>query len=167
MKKFYLILFVALIALSACKQLPKTVPIDIAAEQAAINVLFDQVDSAFETRDVTTLTSFLKDDLLCCGTDPSEFWDKQQTTDLWTQMFADTAVSITLNFISDRKIKVANDGQSAAVVEQYLFPAISPNIPWRNVYHLVKKDDQWKILFFSIAFIPKNEDIAKINEAVE
>ena len=101
----------------------------------------------------------------CLGTDPSEFWDKQQVTDLWAQLLDDTIPE--LDFIGQREIKIAPDGHSAFVVEQYVWPLFTPNIPWRNVYHVVKTDDEWKILAFSSALIPRNEDLQKLNEALE
>jgi|WetSurSiteA1Bulk_404760.scaffolds.fasta_scaffold03039_2 ketosteroid isomerase-like protein len=165
MKKIYLLSAIAVMVITACQQTPKTVPVDMEAEKAALKVLFNKFDSAFEARDVTTLASFLTDDALCLGTDPSEFMTKQQITDLWTQMLADSTVDI--NYIREREIKVAADGRSAAVVDQYMMPGISPKIPWRNVYHLVKTNDNWMILFFSCSFIPKNEDLQRLNDALD
>ena len=46
-------------------------------------------------------------------------------------------------------------------------PIASPKIAWRNEYHLVKTDGKWKILVLNCAFIPKNEDMQKLNEALE
>jgi hypothetical protein len=46
-------------------------------------------------------------------------------------------------------------------------PLISPKIPLRDVYKVVKTDDKWMIDFFSTSFIPKNEDIPKLNKAIE
>lgn len=165
MKKIYLILSIAVVVITACQQTPKTVPVDIEAEKAAIDSLFDQFNVSFNAQDAATLASFLTEDALCCGTDPSEFWNKQEITDLWIQMFTDSDPAI--NMIGERKIKVAADGNSAIAVDQYMFPMITPKIPWRNVYHLVKTNDNWMILFFSCGFIPKNEDIPKLNEALE
>lgn len=135
------------------------------AEKAAINDLFDKFDAAFHSQDAETLSSYLTEDALCLGTDPSEFWDKPQMTDLWKQTFADTVPE--LNMISEREIKFAPDGHSAVVVEQFMLPLFTPKIPWRNVYQLVKTNDRWMIDFCSSALIPKNEDLQKLNEAME
>lgn len=165
MKKIYFFLAMAALVITACQQKPKTVEVDIVAEKAAVSSLFARFDSAFKAKDVTTLTSFLTEDALCLGTDPSEFWNKQEIKDLWSQMLGDSVPEI--NYIREREIRVAADGNSAIVVDQYLMPSISPKIPWRNVYHLVKTHDKWMIFSFSCSFIPKNEDILKINEAVD
>jgi hypothetical protein len=42
----------------------------------------------------------------------------------------------------------------------------SPNIPLRLVYHFIHTDDNWMFHFVNIAFISKNEDIQKLNEAI-
>jgi ketosteroid isomerase-like protein len=167
MKKVYLILSVAVVVITACQQKPETVPVNIEAEKAAIDSIFDKFNAAFNAQDVATLASYLTEDALCCGTDPSEFWNKQQITDIWTQAFADSTPKPELNLISEREIKVAADGNSAIVVDQYMLPIITPKIPWRNVYHLVKTNDNWMIIFLNCGFIPKNEDIPKLNKALE
>ena len=45
--------------------------------------------------------------------------------------------------------------------------ALSEKIPIRFISHLMKTDENWTIDFFSWSFIPLNEDIAKLNEALE
>ena len=165
MKKNCLILFIAVMAITACQQAPKTVPVDLEAEKTVIDSLFDKFYSALSAKDVTTLASFVSEDALCMGTDPSEFWNKKQITDIWKQMLADSAPK--MNYFGDRMIKVAADGNSAIVVDQYFMPVASPKIAWRNAYHLVKTNGNWMIFVFNCGFIPKNEDIQKLNEALE
>jgi hypothetical protein len=165
MKKNYLILFIAVVVITACQQKPKTDPIDIEAEKAAIDSLFDKLYSALSAQDVTTLASFLTEDALCIGTDPSEFWNKQQMTEMWTQMLADSAPKI--KYINERKLKVAADANSATVVEQYTLPDTSPKILWRNAYHLVKTNGNWMILVVNCSFILKNDDIPKLIEVLD
>jgi ketosteroid isomerase-like protein len=165
MKRNFLFPFIAIIAMAACHHTHPSAAVDIEAEEAAVNDLIDQVHSAMEARDAATLVSYFTEDMLSCGSDPAEFWNKQQTTELWTQMLADTALEI--NVFGDRLIKVTPDGHSAIAVEQYFIPMFTPNMPFRIVYHLVKTGDQWMISFFSTALIPKNEDLAKLSEALD
>jgi hypothetical protein len=40
-------------------------------------------------------------------------------------------------------------------------------IPFRLVYHAAKTGDKWLIDFASRNFIPENEDISKLNKALE
>jgi ketosteroid isomerase-like protein len=164
MRKLYFILTIAVV-ITACQQTPKTISVDIKAEKDAIAALFDKYYSAMNEQDVTTLISCFTEDVLCCGTDPSEFWNKQEMNELWTQWLANSGFEP--NFIGEREIKVATDGNSATIVDQYLHPTFSPIIQIRNTYHVVKTNDKWMILFWSVSFIPKNEDISKLNEALE
>lgn len=152
--------------ITACQQKPKTVPVDTKAEKAAISALFDKFNSGFNAKDVNAVTALLTDDALSCGTDPSEFWDKKQLSDYLTQSFADT--SMTNNYSIDRReIRVATDGKSAIVVEQYVIPTIIPRITIRNIYLAVKADENWMIDFISWNLILKNEDIPKLHKAME
>ncbi|MBN2272950.1 MAG: nuclear transport factor 2 family protein [Bacteroidales bacterium] len=164
MKKLCLFFVITAAVLTACQQKPVNVSVDIEAEKAAIDSLFDKFIEAFNAQDVTTLVSYLTDDALCMGTDPSEFWNKQQITDIWSQMLADTVP--VMDFFDEQVIKVAADGHSATAVQQYMMPDVTL-LPWRNTYHLIKKDGHWMIFAFSCGFIPKNEELPKINEALK
>ena len=44
---------------------------------------------------------------------------------------------------------------------------ISQKMPVRMVSHLVKSGNDWLIDFISISFIPNNEDLGKLNKALE
>ncbi len=164
MKKIYFLSFVAVMLIVACQQTPKVVPVDIQAEEATLNGFMDKLDTAFKAGDNSMFLASLIDDALVCGTDPSEFWSKQQILEQFKQDSA--AAAPEYEYISDRVLKVAPDGNSAVVVTQLMLPW-SPKIPLRIVYHFVKTDDKWMIQVINWAFIPKNEDIKKLNEAVE
>jgi len=43
----------------------------------------------------------------------------------------------------------------------------SPKMAIRMVYHAVKSGENWKFDFISWSFVPRNEDIGKINKALE
>ena len=136
------------------------------ASKVAVNALLDKYDLAFKAKDAPTLIALLAEDGLFCGTDPSEIWDKKQISDGWTQAFADT--SMMLDFTVDkREILIAEDRNSAIAIEQFYFKLFSPNLPWRVIFHAIKSGEDWKLDFISWNFIPKNEDIEKINKAVE
>jgi len=136
------------------------------ASRAGVNALLDKYDLAFKAKDAPTVIALLAEEGLFCGTDPSEIWDKKQISDGWTQAFADT--SFMLDFTVDkREMLIAEDGNSAIAIEQLYFKIISPNIPWRIIFHAIRSGEDWKLDFISWNFIPKNEDIEKINKAVE
>ena len=155
-----LILFTGL----AFGQTTLTTQVDFETEKAALNDLLDKIDAAILASDISTMASYLSEDFLMCGTDPSEFWNKQYFVDLSKQDSNDPTPEF--KYIDDRKIKVAPDGNSAIVVTQFIL-GWSPKIPLRMAYHFVKTNDNWMILFCNIAFIPKNEEIETINGAID
>ena len=61
----------------------------------------------------------------------------------------------------------AKDGHSAIAFEQMFLIPFSRMIPVRTVYHLVKENKTWLIDFSSTGFIPNNNDIEKLNKALE
>lgn len=164
MKKIYIFFCIVVMLIVACKQTPKVVPVDLQAEEAAVNGLLDKLISSSKAGDKSLFLESLTEDPLVCGTDPSEFWNKQQILEMLNQDTAST--NPEPNYISDRVIKVAPDGTSAIVVVQFL-GIWSPKIPIRQVYHFVKVNDKWLIQFVNYGLIPKNEDIQKLNEAIE
>jgi len=165
MRKLSVIAAFLLFAGLAFGQTSKTTQVEFETVKVTLNELLDKMDSAIKAQDVSTMASYLSEDVLICGTDPSEFWNKQQITDLWAQMLDNTVFEF--KYIGDRVIKVAPDGNSAIVVTQHFVPIFSPKIPWRSTYYFIKTNDNWVIHFMSSAFIPKNEDIQKINEAID
>jgi len=147
----------------ACDHTSKPVPVDINAEEAVINDVIDNLYTAMKEQDVSNMAAPLSEDALICGSDPSEFWTKQEIIDEWSQTLTDSVTEF--EFIGDRRIIVAPDGKSATAVDQIIFPGIS--LPWRFAYQFIKTDDNWKIFFLNIAVLPKNEDLAKIDEVVK
>ena len=166
MRKLLVIAALVLFAGVAFGQTSKTIQVDFETEKAAVADLFDKYYSAINAKDAASLPTFLTEDVLVCGTDPSEFWNKEQITDAWTQSLADTTLEINIT-IGKREIRVADDGSSAIVVEQYIMPFLSSKIHIRTVSNAVKTNDKWMIDFMSFNFIPKNEDIQKLNEAID
>jgi hypothetical protein len=81
-------------------------------------------------------------------------------------MFANTALKIDVT-VDKREIRIARDSNSAIALEQMFMQPFSQKIPVRTVYHLVKDNNTWLIDFTSTGFIPNNEDIGKLNKALE
>lgn len=69
--------------------------------------------------------------------------------------------------VDKREIRIAKDGNSAIAFEQMFLIPYSQKLPVRTVYHLVKENNTWLIDFTSTGFIPRNEDIDKLNKALE
>jgi len=166
MKRILYLMIVAVIIMTACQPKIKTVPIDKMALKGVVASLIDKFHSYLNAKDVNGMVSFLTDDGLYCGTDSKELLDKATLTNIMVQTFSDT--SFVPNYkIDKREIRIASDGNVAIVIDQFYIESFSPKIPVRFVFHLIKTGDEWKIDFYSVSFIPNNEDIPKLNKALE
>jgi len=164
MKKIIQLIIVAVMLITACQ--PKTQPVDTAAAKIEVNALMDKHLIAWNAKDAITLTALLADDGLFCGTAPTELMDKKTISDAWIQVFADTAFNNPFT-LDKREIRLVSDGNFAIVMEQFIKNPYTPKISWRHVSHVVKTSDGWKFDFISWSLIPKNEDIGKLNKALE
>jgi ketosteroid isomerase-like protein len=151
---------------TSCQTKTKVLPTDLTAAKVAVTKVLDAHWSAVIAKDANAIMALLTDDVLSCGTDSKEFWNKTEMSNTIKQMFADTSFKIDIT-IDKRVIRVAQDGNSAIALEQMFMKPYSQKIPVRNIYHLVKVNDIWGIDFTSVSFIPNNEDIGKLNKALE
>jgi uncharacterized protein (TIGR02246 family) len=149
----------------ACQPKSQPVMVDLTAAKAEVNTLMETYLTAFNAKDVATLTTLITDDGLYCGTDPGEIMDKKTVTDSWTMAFADTSSNYAI-VLDKREIRVTADGNSAIVMEQEFFNP-TPKIQMRLVSHAVKTAEGWKLDFISWSLIPKNEDIGKLIMALQ
>jgi hypothetical protein len=106
----------------------------------------------------------MSDDAMVAGTAPSELFTKQNIVDIWNQYYSGVVPELT--YIGERTVKKASDGNSATAIEEYNMPSMSSVIAARNTLHLVKIEGEWMINFNCISFIPKNEDMPKIETAL-
>lgn len=160
-KNVFLVSFFALV-FTACQQ-PETKTIDTQADKAAISNILNLLQTAFKEQNVDTLISVFTDDAILYGSDPSEIWDKQQIKEMWAQMLSEP---VELSIIGEPVIKLATDGNSAYAAQQYYMPMFSNKIVFRNGYHLIKLNGEWKIFTCNTACIIKNEDLPKIDEVL-
>ena len=163
--KPYVLLFVVLM-MAACQPKIKTEPVDVAAVEDAVIALLDNYHKAMKAGNVNDIMTFLNTEGLYCGTDPVELWDKETFSNMMTETMADSSFILDYS-IDKRKIRVSVDGSTTLVLEQFTMNVLSEKIPIRLISHLVKIDENWKIDFFSWSFIPNNEDIVKLNLALE
>jgi hypothetical protein len=166
MKKTLCILSLAVIIITACQQKPKMVPIDLEASKAGVVSILDKYHSSLQKRDINNMLPLLSETGLFCGTDSKEFLDKSDLSNAMTQMFADTTLKFSY-LIDKREVRVAADGNSAIAIDQFVMDLISPKIPLRWVLHLIKTGDIWVIDFASLGLIPNNEDLGKLNKALD
>lgn len=156
--------FLVFMIIVSCQ--PKTQPVDIAAAKVEVNDFMDTYLKLWNAKDANSLTALLAEDGMFCGTDPSELMNKKTISDAWVQAFADTTLKFIFS-VDKREIRVESDGNSAIVMEQFTVNPYTPKIPWRLVSHIVKTGDGWKLDFISWNLIPTNEDIPRLNKALE
>jgi uncharacterized protein (TIGR02246 family) len=166
MKRLLLVLFIVAMVLTSCQTKTIVQPADLTAAKVAVTKVLDTHWSAVKAKDANAVMALLTDDVLSCGTDPEEFWNKTDLYNNIRQMFADTSLKTDIT-IDKREIRIAKDGNSAVALEQMYMKPFSQKIPLRNIYHLVKINDIWQFDFTSVGFIPYNEDIGKLNKALE
>jgi ketosteroid isomerase-like protein len=166
MRKTLFVLFTAAMNFFSCQTRTKDIPVDLDAAKEAVTEVLDAHWSAVKAKDADAVIALVTDDFLSCGSDPNEFWNKIDMYNTVKQMFTDTSLKIDIT-VDKREIRIAKDGNSAVALEQMFMTPFSQKMQVRTVYHLVKIDDNWQIDFTSTGFIPKNEDIDKINKALE
>jgi uncharacterized protein (TIGR02246 family) len=166
MKKTFYVMLVVVMTITACQTKTKIVPVDTAAAKVAVTALLEKYNSAMKAKDANTLMTLLTEDGLYCGTDSRELLSKAELSNMMNQSLADTSLVMSYS-IDKREIRIASDGNSAIALEQMFFKAFSQKIPIRMIYHLVKNNDNWLFDFVSWNFIPDNEDIGKLNKALE
>jgi ketosteroid isomerase-like protein len=166
MKRLLLVLFIVAMVFTSCQTKTKVLPADLAAAKVAVTKVLDTHWSAVKAKDANTVMALLTDDVLSCGTDSKEFWNKTDMYNNIRLMFVDTSFKIDIT-IDRLEIRIAKDGNSAIALEQLFMKPYSQKIPVRNIYHLVKVNDIWQFDFTSVSFIPNNEDIGKLNKALE
>jgi ketosteroid isomerase-like protein len=166
MKRLLSGLFTVAMVFTSCQTKTKVLPADLTAAKIAVSKVLDNHWSALKARDADAVMALLTDDILSCGSDSKEFWNKADLSNTIRQMLADTSLKIDIT-IDKREIRVAKDGNSAIALEQMFMKPFSQKIPVRNIYHLVKVNDTWLFDFTSVSFIPNNEDIGKLNRALE
>jgi ketosteroid isomerase-like protein len=164
MKKFFNILAVAAMIITALR--PKIGTADKGAAKNAINAMMDELMNVWNAKDVNAYGALLTDGGQFFGTDPSETWNKESLIALLIKQFADSSVNYSYT-INNREILVSAEGNSALVLEQFTMKDMTPKLLWRSVSHVAKKGDKWMIDFASWNFILKNEDMEKLNKALE
>ena len=80
-------------------------------------------------------------------------------------MFADPSFSPNIT-VDKREVRLENDGNSAMIVDQFFFEW-NKKIPVRHIVHFVRIGDKWTCNFLSTTFIPNDEDLDKIFNAVK
>lgn len=165
MKKIFLLAMLAAIITLGCQPPVKTEVVDLKAIQDTITQIADTYMNAWNAEDMDVLAGLLADDGQYCGTDPSEELDKATLLEMWTKAFAD---SINYSYeVDQRRIRLDPSGRSAIVVEHLVIGGWSSMLHVRQTYQIIKTPADWKIDFISWGFMVKNEDVERLNKALE
>lgn len=163
--KRYIFLISVFAILAACQPKPCAETIDLEAARQTIEQLADQYNELWNTEDLEALKNMVADDGQFYGSDPSEIMDKTSLLEMYQQFFNDST-SISYDVLL-RETKVSSSGKSAIVMERISFSEWSPKMPMSQTSHYVKSDDKWEIDFIVWGFVLKNEDVGKVNKALE
>ncbi len=166
MKENLFVLFIFAILFESCQTKNNVMPVDITESKEAVTRVLEAHWSSVKAKDADAVIALVTDDFLSCGSDPDEFWNRADMYNSIRQMFSNTELNIDIT-VDKREIRIAGDGNSAIAFVQMFMKPYSQKIPVRTVYHLVKDNNTWLIDFTSTAFIPFNEDIDKLNKALE
>ena len=166
MKRIFIFLPVLVLIMTGCQTKVREVPVDTTAAKESVIKTMDQFHAAFMAKDGAVVSSILDDEGLYCGTDPKEVFDKKVLMEQLSSLFADTAHVVEYT-IDRREIRIDASGNSALVMEQSYYKMFSPKIQVRLISHLKKSETGWLIDFYSWNMIPLNEDIEKLNKALE
>lgn len=138
--------------------------VDTAKARQDLNAMADDIHNLFKKKDIAFVDKYMAKDGIYLGTDPTEILTYDEFRDYEQQMFSDTALKIPDYKIARREIVV--NGPSAIIIDQYFFPDISEKVMLRNISHARHENGKWMVDMFSWNFIPKNEDVPKINKAL-
>ena len=163
MKKILFLFSIALLFFTACQQTPKPVSVDLIAEETAARKMLNGFLSIITAGDVDSIATYLSEDVLTAGSDPGEFFNKEQTIEVWKQVAE--VIDLDFQFIDGQSFIMGPDGNSAIAVRQFYIPAAVPNIPARYVLYLIKEEGVWMVRFWETGLIPKNEDLPMLIEA--
>lgn len=131
----------------------------------SVSALMDDYYNVWNKGDIQILGATLADGGIFCGTDPTELWNKQELIEMFKQNLSGNTAAQEFSPDS-REIYVAEHGNSAVVVEQLSMPW-SPNLPVKATYQAVKSGNQWRFDYIGWSFLARNEDIGKLNQAIE
>ena len=165
MKNFYFLTILALIFTVGCNPKVETEPVDLNAVNDTIEQLINEYQNAWNAEDVDMISALASDDGRFFGSDPSEVLDKTELLKMCMDLFADTVdYSYDVNV---REIMPAANGESALVVEHINMVGFSSLMQMRQTCQFVKIEDSWKVNYISWGMLANNDDVAKLNAALE
>lgn len=175
MKNYIILLGLALSLATGCEQkttISETTeasaekPSDPETLKNEVVALMDSFHNAMKNKKADDFKNLLDPNGYYCGTDPTETHNRDAYAQQMAEFLNNPAIGTIAYTVDLRQIRVAEDGKTAVIMEQYKMDLVSPEIPWRLVSHAVKKDGVWLLDFLSFTLVPTNEQQALINDAV-
>ena len=133
-------------------------------DSASLVGVIDGLHTAFKAKSLEQMNNHFAADGMFVGTDPNEFWTRQQLNDYLNLAFKDT--TIYRYTISKRVVELGADGNSGVVIDQFTLP-FSPHLPIRSIAYAENENGKWSIKMFSWNFIANNDDVDKLNKVVQ
>lgn len=166
MKKIYFLSIIIVMIVVGCQQKEQIESVDLKATNDTVTQLLDEYLDAWNAKDIDALNVMVADDGLYCGSDPSEILDKSSLMDMFIQVFSDTTYSYSYK-VDVRKVKVAANGNFAIAMEHISMSGWSPLLKMRQTFQIVKTNNKWEIDYIGWGFLTKNENVEKLNNALE
>jgi hypothetical protein len=163
-------IFCFLLVFAACKPTPDTskqdpAPIDKSAIEKEAGALMDRFYEAQKGDKPGALDFVIAEDVIAYGTDPDEIMDKAsmlKTIEQYKQDPAMAELMATLKFeVIRRDIRISDDGSQVVLTDQVNISF--SKLPVRSIAIMGKEANDWKINYYSGAFLIKNSDLAKVD----
>lgn len=170
MKKIITLLLLAfsLSAAIGCKNdktSAQTEASDPETEKNAIFAVGDKFHTAFKAKKPQDIKALTVENGFYMGTDPEEVFNPTAFEKYLLEKLTNPAIGTIDYKIDRREVNIAENGQSAVLVDQFTLIAFTQYIPWRMTSHLIKKDGSWKFDFISLSMTPKNDVVPAVNMA--
>lgn len=134
-------------------------------DSTSLVAVIDSLHAAFKAKSLEQMNAHFAEQGTFVGTDPNEFWTRQQLNDYLSVAFKSTTESYNYT-VSKRVTRLSDNGKSGIVIDQFTLP-FSPNLPIRSIAYAEHRNGKWSIKMFSWNFIANNSDVDKLNAAIK
>lgn len=134
-------------------------------DSTALTAVIDSLHTAFKAKSIDRMNLYFSEDGTFIGTDPNEFWTREQLNAYLTPSFSRDSTPSAYT-VSKRAVEMSSDRKTAVVIDQFALP-FSPNLPVRAIAFAEQQSGKWTIKMFSWSFIANNDDVNKLNDALK
>ena len=135
--------------------------------EKAIKSQLGQMMLGIENKSFATFSSVFTEDVVIYGTAPGEApFETEAAMQNMKGLFETPDFTYTYE-LKHRDIIVNPGNKTALVVEQGYHNLLGKNQQARVVYHFIHQGDEWLVNFYSIAMIPENADLSRIDKLLE